>query len=488
MNIIFIAAEASPFAKVGGLGDVIGALPPVLANRGLSVKVIIPGSRSTWNFKTEPLTQLSNLTVTLGNRVVESQVRRWQNPAQAQHEVYFIDNPEYFGQRDVYCDENGKPYSDNPERFILFQKAALKLIAETRWSPDIIHCHDYHTALIPVYLKKNLAQVPPFNTLKSVLTLHNIAYQGDCEMQLKEICDLPEELFMPMGALEWYNRLNPLKGGIIFADAVTTVSPTHAREIMTDEELGAGMGGVLANRPTPVLGILNGIDTAEWNPVTDVYLFMPYSISNLAGKKVNKVKLIEILGLNPALESRPLLGIVSRLVEQKGIALLIDGLEKILSLGAGFVILGSGEQNYQRELKRLANQFSDRMAVKFDYDNVLAHRIIAGSDLFLMPSRFEPCGITQMYALNYGAVPVVHHTGGLADTVIPWDGKDGNGFAFREYRAEAMLKTVCEALQVFEKPDEWRKIIINGMSADFSWDRAATKYIALYENLINNKI
>ncbi|HQO74120.1 MAG TPA: glycogen synthase GlgA [Candidatus Marinimicrobia bacterium] len=483
MNIIFIAAEASPFAKVGGLGDVIGALPPVLANRGLSVKVIIPGYRSTWNFKTEPLTQLSNLTVTLGNRVVESQVRRWQNPAQIRHEVYFIDNPEYFGQRNVYCAEDGKPYPDNPERFVFFQKAALKLIAETRWSAEIIHCHDNHTALIPVYLKNNLAKVTPFNSLKSVLTLHNIAYQGVCEMRLKEICDLPEELFKPFGALEWYNSLNPLKGGIIFADAVTTVSPTHAREIMTDEKLSAGMSVVLANRPTPVVGILNGIDTAEWNPATDVHLFAPYSISNLAGKKINKMKLIETLRLNPALKSRPLLGMVSRLVEQKGVDLLIDSLEKILSLGVGFIILGSGEQHYQFELERLANQFRDQMAVKFDYDNILSHRIIAGSDLFLMPSRFEPCGITQMHALNYGTVPVVHHTGGLVDTVIPWNGKDGNGFAFCEYRSEAMLKTVLEALQVFEKPDEWQKIIINGMSADYSWEKAATRYIELYENL-----
>lgn len=486
MNIVFVAAEAYPFAKVGGLGDVVGALPPVLANRGHSVNVVIPGYRSTWRFKTEPVLDLNSIAVALGSRILECTVRRWQSPAQPRHAVYFIDNPEYFGQRHVYCDEQGVPYPDNPERFLFFQKAVLKMMTHLDWRPNIIHCHDNHTALIPVYLKTTLAGESQFLSTKSILTLHNIAYQGDCAMQLSDSCDLPEDLFAPNRALVWYGRINPVKGGIVFADAVTTVSPTHAREIMSDVALSAGLNGIISARQSPVLGILNGIDTSEWNPESDERLSAPYSAGNLAGKKINKLRLIEELHLNPVLISRPLIGLVTRLVEQKGIDLLISGLGKILDAGAGFVMVGSGDQNYQNALSRLAAQYPDRMAIEFSYNNPLAHRIIAASDMFLMPSRFEPCGITQMYALRYGTVPIVHYTGGLADTVRPWNGKTGNGFAFRSYQPEAMLQAVFEAAQVYERPDEWQIIIINGMTADYSWDRAATSYTDLYEKLINN--
>lgn len=483
MNIVLIAAEAYPFVKVGGLGDVVGALPPIPAQAGHDVRVIIPGYRQTCQSQTEAIEFGRELTVRMGAETILFSVRRWQNQTQPNHAVYFIDNPEYFGDRNVYCDEHGVAYPDNPARFILFQKAALKLMTEMEWQPDIIHCHDNHTALIPVYLKTTLAAEPKLQSAKSILTLHNIAYHGDCEMNLKELCDLPKNLFTPTGALEWFGRINPLKGGMIFADAVTTVSPTHAREIMSDKEISAGLNGVLSGRKTPVLGILNGIDYREWNPESDDKLFAPYSANDLSGKKVNKVELIKELKLNPALNSRPLIGLVSRLVEFKGIDLIIDSLEQILNKEAGFVLVGSGVEGYHHDLSQLAAKYPDLMAVEFGYNDPLAHKIIAGCDIFLMPSRFEPCGITQMYALHYGTVPVVHFTGGLADTVIPWDGKNGNGFAFGTYQIDSMLKAVFEAMLAYNNPTEWSRIIRNGMATDFSWERAASGYLDLYRRL-----
>jgi len=304
---------------------------------------------------------------------------------------------------------------------------------------------------------------------------------------LKSSCDLPENLFTPTAALEWYGRINPLKGGIVYADAVTTVSPTHASEIMSDNELSAGLNGVLTNRATPVVGILNGIDTTDWNPASDIHLFATYSASNLASKKINKGKLIEEMHLDPTLKSRPLIGLVSRLVEHKGIDLLIESLEPILNRGAGFVMVGSGDQYYEKEIGKLTAKYPNKVAVEFSYNDPLAHRIIAASDMFLMPSRFEPCGITQMYALRYGTVPIVHFTGGLADTVIQWNGKTGNGFTFRNYQVEALLEAVFEAMQVYKRPDKWQEVILNGMNSDFSWDKTVNDYLDLYERLVGEK-
>ena len=308
-----------------------------------------------------------------------------------------------------------------------------------------------------------------------------------CIRDRKSSCDLPENLFTPTAALEWYGRINPLKGGIVYADAVTTVSPTHASEIMSDNELSAGLNGVLTNRATPVVGILNGIDTTDWNPASDIHLFATYSASNLASKKINKGKLIEEMHLDPTLKSRPLIGLVSRLVEHKGIDLLIESLEPILNRGAGFVMVGSGDQYYEKEIGKLTAKYPNKVAVEFSYNDPLAHRIIAASDMFLMPSRFEPCGITQMYALRYGTVPIVHFTGGLADTVIQWNGKTGNGFTFRNYQVEALLEAVFEAMQVYKRPDKWQEVILNGMNSDFSWDKTVNDYLDLYERLVGEK-
>lgn len=492
MNIVFVAAEVFPFAKVGGLGDVIGALPPVLAAQGHSVRVIAPGHLSTWRFRTEKSPEVSSVKVALGAKMIECSIRSWTNPApsdagpgtgQPLHSVYFIDHPDYFAKRNVYTDERGAAYPDNPERFLLFQKAALKLIAEAGWPVDVINCHDNQTALIPVYLKTILANDPQFRSVKCILTLHNIAYQGICEMNLRDLCGLPEQLFMPTGALEWFGRINPLKGGILYADGVSTVSPTHAREILNDNEIGAGMSGILANRKITVYGILNGVDYSTWNPASDRNLYANYHSADLSGKQINKVELVRELKLNPMFAIRPLIGMVTRLVEQKGIDLLIAGLEQILQKETGFILLGSGEERYQTVLTELAAKYPDRMVYDCGYNDPLAHRIMAGCDLFLMPSRYEPCGITQMIALQYGTVPVVRRTGGLADTVFHWNGESGNGFTFEPYAVDSFLKAVFEGLLAYKNPAEWNRIVTNGMAADFSWKNSATGYLDLYQSL-----
>jgi starch synthase len=487
MKIVFVAAEAFPFAKVGGLGDVIGALPPVLAAKGHDVKVILPGHLSTWRFKTEKMPGIPSVKVTLGIDIIECPVRVWHNPDCPTHSVYLIDHEEFFGRRNVYTDEHGAVYPDNPERFILFQKAALNLVAASGWPVDILHCHDNQTALIPVYLKTTLAEEPQFRSVRSILTLHNIAYQGICALKYQELCGLPEELFRPTGALEWFGQFNPLKGGILFADAVTTVSPTHAREIMEDREIGAGMGDILATRKMAVRGILNGIDYNVWDPAGDRHLYANFSELDLSGKQINKVELIRELKIDPMLTIRPLIGVVSRLVEQKGIDLLIAGLEQILQKETGFILLGSGEERFQSALTDLAARFPERMIYDCGYNDPLAHRIIAASDIFLMPSRFEPCGITQMYALRYGTVPVVRRTGGLADTVKHWDGAEGNGFVFESYSPDSFLKAVFEALLAYKNPAEWNQILRHGMTADFSWDRSAVGYMELYQNVMEDR-
>jgi len=484
MNIVFVAAEAYPFAKVGGLGDVIGALPPALVARGHTVRVIVPGHLSTWRFKTEKAPEVGSVLVALGAKMIECTVRMWTNPEQPLHQVYFIDHPVFFANRNVYTDERGAAYADNPERFILFQKAVLKLIADAGWPVDIIHCHDNQTALIPVYLKTTLANDPQFRSVRSILTLHNIAYQGICEMNLRELCGLPEQLFRPTGALEWYGRINPLKGGILYADGISTVSPTHAREIIVDNEIGAGLSGILANRKIPVFGILNGVDYSVWNPQTDRNLYANFSADDLSGKQINKVELVRELKLNPMFAIRPLIGMVTRLVEQKGLDLLIASLEQILQKETGFILLGSGEERFQTALAELAAKFPDRMIYDCGYNDPRAHRIMAGCDLFLMPSRFEPCGITQMYALKYGAVPVVRRTGGLADTVLHWNGESGNGFTFEAYALDSFLKAVFEGLLAYKNPAEWSGIVRNGMATDFSWEKAAVGYFEFYRQVV----
>ena len=487
MNILFVAAEVYPFSKVGGLADVLGALPKALSEKGVNVKVVTPGygviDRKRFAIKRTPY----SFNILLGRDRFKCPVSVLKFPDNKNLEIYFIENEYFFSSRGVYTDFNGNPYTDNPERFVILQKAAMSLLFTMDWQPDIIHCHDNHAAVIPVYLKKLFPHLPELKSVKSLLTLHNVAYQGIVPHDKKYMFGLPEKLFRFDKLMMWNGAINPLKAGIICADAVSTVSKTHAQEIMSDEEISAGLKDVIVSRKEPVYGILNGVDYSEWNPEKDSFIYENYSINRLSGKRKNKLALIKETGLHESIVEKPLLGMVSRLVEQKGIDLILDSIDRIMTMDVGLVILGSGEEKYHRAFEKVIEHYPGRIYIDFNYNNPLAHKIMAGCDIFLMPSRFEPCGITQMYSLKYGTVPIVRKTGGLADTVSQWNGKEGTGFVFNDFTTDAFLKSVTEAIRTFRKRDVWNKIIHNGMLEDFSWEHSANEYITLYEELKKNE-
>jgi starch synthase len=417
---------------------------------------------------------------------VECGLSRWRSSRYPNLQIFFVENEHYFGSRGIYADGNGIPYKDNDERFLLLAKGALEVCRIINRIPDVIHCNDNHSALIPVYLKVKENEYAQFRNTRTLLTLHNIAYQGIADMNQRRLYDLPDNLFYPAAPLEWYGKINPLKAGITFADVVSTVSPTHAAEITENETFSAGLRGVIAATGKPVQGILNGVDYSEWSPERDRFIAKRYSINTLAAKQYNKIALLNDVGLNRRFTERPLIGMVSRLVEQKGIPVLIEALERLLALDVAMIILGSGEPAYEQALQKFAERFSGRLKIDFGYNNPLSHKIIAGSDMFLMPSRYEPCGITQMAALKYGTVPVVHKTGGLADTVRQWNGRSGNGFLFENYSAEGLADSVQRAVTLFYTRDEWRRIMRNGMKTNFSWEQSAKQYLKLYQSLIEN--
>jgi len=484
MKILFVSAEVYPYSKVGGLGDVAGALPRALAGQGAEVYVVTPAygtiDRNIHQMESSP----HHFSVRVGNETVDCGLSRRISQQHSNYHIYFIENEKYFGSRGVYSDKQGVPYDDQDKRFLLFSKATLEICSVLKWTPDLIHCHDNHTAPIPVYLKTRSSDYVQFRNTKTLLTLHNIAYQGIVGMERQEIYNLPDKLFYPTAPMEWYGQINPLKAGIVFADAVSTVSPTHAKEIMTDEVLSAGLKSVIYEYQQHVFGILNGVDYSEWNPATDIFISKQYSPGSLRDKRINKAALLDETGLDNRLLDKPLIGMVSRLVEQKGIPVLLEALDRIMAQDVGLIILGSGAESYQQELQKYAKLYAKRLKIDFSYNNPLSHKIMAGCDIFLMPSRYEPCGITQMVSLKYGAVPVVHKTGGLTDTILEWDGKRGNGFLFGDYSADDLIKSISQAVSTYYKKKEWQQIILNGMQADFSWRQSAERYLALYKQLI----
>lgn len=483
MHVVMLGAEVYPFSKVGGLGDVLGALPPTLAQLGHKVQLFTPGYGCIDYRKHNISGTHIRFEVGLGDQTYPCRIAKYCHPETENYTIYFIRNETLFAERGIYSDPQGEPYADNPERFFLFQKACIRLLHTLQDQPDIIHCHDNHTGLVPALLKTLPQNVDRFADVKTIFTIHNIAYQGICSLKKKVLLGLPDYLFKPMAVLEWWGQINPLKGGIRLSDIVTTVSPAHAREITTDEQLSAGLKGVINSRPDKVKGILNGVDYTEWDPARDSHLYAAYSAADMAGKKVNKQQLLKETSLAYKLHRKPLIGMVSRLVEQKGLDLLIESLPEILKADIAMIILGSGEQKYHRALQKIASEHADHFYLEFAYNNPLAHKIYAASDLFLMPSRYEPCGISQMFALKYGAVPLAHRTGGLADTIKPWDGKQGNGFLFNSYKSAALLKELHTALGVYRQKKSWQQLQQNGMSADFSWQRSAQQYLRLYRNL-----
>jgi starch synthase len=481
LRVLFLAPEAAPFAKTGGLADVAGSLPDALKRQGVDVGIGLPFYRVAreGGFSTRPL--FSGLEVPLGSAVLKGRVI--ETGTKEGVPVYLFEREDLFDRPNLYATSEGD-YYDNLERFAYFSRCAL-LFAKLTGSPiDVIHCHDWQTGLVPAYLKTLYHDDPFFAKTATVFTIHNIGYQGLFPEDKLPVCGLPPEAFQLKG-VEYWGRISLLKAGMVYADALTTVSPAYAKEIQT-AEFGLGMEGVLQKRSADLYGILNGADYAVWSPENDPDIPYPYDLGRIGEKARNKEALLDELGLAEDLKDRPLFGVVSRLSAQKGCDLLAQVMEEMIGLGAGAVILGAGEEKYQTLLEKAARRRPDTVALRIGFDESLAHRIMAGVDMLLIPSLYEPCGLTQMYALRYGTVPVVRATGGLDDTIVPFDPEteQGNGFKFGPYNPEALMGAVKKAARLYREPVKWKALMTNAMKEDFSWDRSAQRYVELYRTII----
>lgn len=490
-KILFVTSEVVPFVKTGGLADVSAALPQMLAEMGHEVRIVVPkyGAVDDRKFKIHEVVRLKDLQVKIGDKDVIFSIKSCFLPGQkVRVQIYFLDNQEYFGSRNsLYIDpETGADYHDNDERFILLANSVFELISKLGWIPDIIHLNDWQCGLIPAYLKTKFADNEQFSQFKTLFTIHNLAYQGIFPKSSFKKTGLPDELNSENGT-EIYGKLNFMKSGLMFSDVINTVSETYANEIRTDEELGAGLKQVLSKRKSDLYGIVNGIDTKVWNPEKDKHLPKKYSIKNISAKGINKKELTEKFGFNydPKV---PVIGIISRLYDSKGIDLISDAFAELMKLDIQMVLLGTGEKKYHTFFEKMNQKYREKFSCYLGFNNDLAHLIEAGSDLFLMPSKYEPCGLNQMYSLVYGSVPIVRETGGLADTVVKFNEEtgEGNGFMFKKYNSSALLKELKRALKVFEDEKTWQKIMRNGMKSDFSWKSSAKKYIDLYKTVLNN--
>ena len=480
MKVLFLASEAVPFAKTGGLADVAGALPQALKGLGMDVRLVLPLYQTVRSGDFEMHSSGEDLEIPMGKQRLKAGIHEYETKSGLP--VYFIEREDLYGRPNLYGNNKGD-YYDNFERFAFFSTAALKLLEQISFKPDIIHCHDWQTGLVPCLIQG--AEKTDFHAeTPSVFTIHNLGYQGLFPEDKMSLTGLKKEDFFHPEGLEFWGQVSLLKAGINYADAITTVSPTYAKEMQTPE-YGMGMEGVLARRKTLLHGILNGIDYRQWDPAQDNHIPAMYRPGALKGKALCKASLIAEMGLEPALKNRPLLAMVSRLDKQKGLDLFVKVLDHVLALDVGLVVLGSGSEEIQKVLVKAAGKKPGRLALKFGFDEHLAHRIIAGADMFLIPSRYEPCGLTQMYALKYGTVPIVRATGGLDDTVAPFNPKNGkgNGFKFRAYTGRAFFTAIKTAVALFQNTRAWTHLMENGMKMDFSWTRSALAYRELYESV-----
>jgi starch synthase len=473
MQVLFVSSEVAPWSKTGGLGDVGGALPRALADRGHDVTVVTPryGTIDARERGFAP----EGRTLRIRGEPTGLWVRR------GRPDVVLVEHERFYGSRRGLYGDGAHDYPDNAERFAHLSRAALALPAALGLRPAIVHANDWQTGLAPYLLRHEHAGDPALAGARTVFTIHNLAYQGVFPKQVVPFLGLPWDVFR-VDAMEFFDRVSFMKAGLSFADALTTVSPTYAREILTPDG-GVGLDPVLRHRRHALHGILNGIDVGEWDPARDPHLPAHYSARDLSGKGACKASLQRELGL-PVRPDVPLVAMVSRLVDQKGVDLVVGALGQLATREVQLAVLGTGSPAYEEAFRRAAAAQPSQVAVRIGFDEGLAHRLEAGADLFLMPSRFEPCGLNQMYSLRYGTVPVVRAVGGLDDTVEDYDGwTRGTGFKFREYTREALLLALRRALDTYRDRRAWRGLVLRGMSQDFSWGRSARAYEALYASL-----
>lgn len=483
LKILMVTPEIWPFSKTGGLADVSGALSSNLKELGCDIRVFTPFYSCTKQIAPEA-ESVRKIVIKVAGIPVEGNVRKAIHKGGVP--VYFIENDHFFERPGLYGNEEGD-YPDNLQRFSFLCRSALDFCGMINFNPHILHVHDWQASLAAVYKRWLPSAAKRFESTVSVLTIHNLAYQGIFDRDLWVLLDLPKGLY-DINWFEFWGSINLLKGAISHADIITTVSKKYSLEIQT-REYGAGLEGVLAERKNDIYGILNGVDYTEWNPENDRFLVANYSAEQLDGKRECKRNLLETIGLSPDLLMEiPLLGMISRLVDQKGLDILIPALPDILKKCA-LVILGTGDIRYHDELKAFQKNQPDRMAAMLKYDEALAHKIEAGCDIYLMPSKFEPCGLNQMYSLKYGTVPVVRATGGLDDTIrdVDSDPLNGNGFKFQGYTSEELIKAVNRALKYFENRKKWKVLMRRGMKQDYSWSRASREYVATYKKALDRQ-
>ena len=474
LRLLLISSEVEPFAKTGGLADVAGALPQALATLGHDVRVLMPKYRGVERHGTLR-TAVPRVRVPIGDRTTEGALLEGRLGRAVP--VYFLAHDHYYDRPALYGTGQGD-YLDNCERFIFFCRGALEALRALGWTPHVIHANDWQSGLVPVYLETLYKDDPALGEVGTLFTIHNLAYQGVFWHFDMPLTGLGWDLFTPAG-LEFYGKLNFLKGGLVFADVLNTVSKTYAQEIQT-AEFGCGLEGVLQYRRADLHGVVNGIDVAAWDPATDRDITKPYSAEDLAGKAACKQALAQELGIDA--DGAPIIGIVSRLAAQKGLDLVLAALPELVDAGFALALLGAGEPGLETAFGEAARASRGRIAIRTGFDNALARRIYAGADMFLMPSRYEPCGLGQMISMRYGTIPIVRRTGGLADTVVEARParRTGTGFGFAEPTARALLEAATRALAAYREPALWRQLQRNAMPQDFSWPASAREYVALY--------
>jgi starch synthase len=483
VKILFLSSEGLPYSKTGGLADVVQALPKALVEMGHEVAVLLPRYRGNKILST----LVSSVTVTMGDQLRFPAIA--EGVAVAGVRYFFVVDRRFYDREQLYG-EKGIDYPDNAERFTEFSRTAIEFVKRV-WLPDVIHCHDWQTALVPLLMRTQHLDDPVTRNLPVVLTIHNLAYQGMFPRSALKSTGLPESLFT-VDKLEFYGMVNFLKGGILFADYLSTVSRRYALEIQTPQ-YGSALDGVIRERSDRLVGILNGVDYSAWSPETDTFIAQNYSAHSLPGKKACKKDLLQYFNLladKPEHLERALVGIVSRFADQKGFDLIAQISAELMQENLSLVVLGTGQAEYERLFRGLAEKYPARVGLKIGYDNSLAHKIEAGADIFLMPSRYEPSGLNQMYSLRYGTVPVVRATGGLDDTIQDFDPptNQGTGFKFVNYEGGALLECVRAALSVFGEPKAWQQLQKNGMAKDFSWKASAAAYVTLYEAAKRSRI
>lgn len=471
LKVLFVSSEVSPYAKSGGLGDVAGSLPKALKDAGVEVKVVFPKYKNIKEEYLKTAKYIDSFVVTLGWRTQGASVFSIDGDV----DTYMIGNDYYFGRDGYYG------YGDDHERFAFFSKAAIEFLNVIDFIPDVIHCNDWQTGPVCVYLKDIYSKITYFSKIKTLYTIHNLQYQGIFGKETLDMMDLNEGYFTN-DKLEFHGNISYMKAGVLYADAVSTVSRTYADEIQTSQ-YGYGMDGVLRCRSDKLSGIVNGIDYEANNPETNKKIFDTFNVNNRDGKRNNKHGLQYELGLPE--RDVPMLSIISRLADQKGINLIIECMDELMSKDIQLVVLGTGEARYEWIFKDFANRYPDKVSANIMFNDTLAQKIYASSDLFLMPSLFEPCGLGQLFAMSYGTVPIARTTGGLVDTIKNYNKEtgEGNGFLFQDYVSSGLMWAINEALSIYYDEYNWNKVVTNAFNTKFSWDTSAKEYIKLYESL-----